>query len=133
MYKGGNNMKVKEIEAKTGLTRHALRYYEKLGLIQDVARDKNGVREYSELDLKWILFLIKMKLTKMPLEDLKLYADSFYTEDPDVESRISVLKRHKEKMAKDLEEMQETMKYIDYKIDYYENFRKESDKPDKTG
>ena len=124
MLDRGACMRMKEIEQKTGLTRHTLRYYEKIGLLQNVARDKNGLRVYSEDDLGWIQFLVKMKLTRMPLEELKIYADSYYTKEPDVDTRIEVLKKHKMKMLKELSELDETLKFIDCKIGYYEDFKK---------
>ncbi len=117
-------MKIKELEQLTGLTAYTLRYYEKVGLLQDIIRDKNGAREYSETDVIWIKFLIKMKLTRMSLEDLKVYADSYYSGEKDRTVRMEILLKHKEKMIKELSDIEEVIKYIDYKYERFKNQKK---------
>lgn len=118
-------MRIKELSELSGFSSHTLRYYEKVGLIQNVERDESGIRCYSDQDVNWVQFLTCMKKTNMPVEELKIYADSFYSNDPDVELRVRVLKDHKERIAKEIEALQEASNYVDHKIEYYENFKKE--------
>lgn len=118
-------MKIKALSEKTGLSNHTLRYYEKVGLIQDVKRGAGGVRDYSERDVDWINFLKCMKKTGMPIEELKIYADSFYSDNPDVTERIKVLSNHKDRLEDEIKRLQEASSYVDHKIAYYENFEKE--------
>lgn len=35
------------------MTIHTLRYYEQIELTGEIARDENGCRQYSELDIAW--------------------------------------------------------------------------------
>jgi DNA-binding transcriptional MerR regulator len=116
-------MRIKELSEKTGLSCHTLRYYEKIGLIQSVKRDANGQRIYDENTIGWVQFLIKMKLTRMPLSDLIVYANSFYANDPDVDKRIALLKAHKSRVLNEIAALREACTYIDYKIDYYQQFK----------
>ena len=53
-------MDIKEVSALTGIKAHTLRYYENIGLINNITRDSNGRREYSENDIKWIEFLKRL-------------------------------------------------------------------------
>lgn len=39
-------MQIAEPEQRTGVSRHALRYYEKAGLLQEVERRGNNYRDY---------------------------------------------------------------------------------------
>lgn len=118
-------MKIKTLSDKTGLSNHTLRYYEKVGLIQDVKRSDSGVRDYSDRDLDWVLFLKCMKKTGMPIEELKIYADSFYSSNPDVTERIKVLDNHKKRLIGEIDRLKEALQYVDHKIGYYENFEVE--------
>ncbi len=49
----------------TGLSVHTLRYYEKVGLLNEVKRDINGYRQYAESDISWINFVIRLRITGM--------------------------------------------------------------------
>lgn len=39
-------MKIKEVSEQYDITPDTLRYYERIGLIRNVPRDKNGIRNY---------------------------------------------------------------------------------------
>ena len=41
-------MQIAELEQRTGVNRHTLRYYEKAGLLQEVERRGNNYRDYPE-------------------------------------------------------------------------------------
>ncbi|GLX69361.1 MerR family transcriptional regulator [Paenibacillus glycanilyticus] len=41
----------------TGLPKDTLRFYEKIGILQPVARDSNHYRKYSQDDIDWILLV----------------------------------------------------------------------------
>ncbi len=43
-------MNIKKFSKLTEISAHTLRYYEKIGLILNVARDSNGHRDYNEDD-----------------------------------------------------------------------------------
>ncbi len=58
---------IQQIAKETNLSRHTLRYYERIGLILDVDRAPNGHRRYSDDDIEWIAFLKQLKATGMPL------------------------------------------------------------------
>lgn len=47
-------MNITEAGKLTSLTPNTLRYYERIGLIPPVARNKGGTREYTSKDLCWI-------------------------------------------------------------------------------
>ena len=47
-------MKISEVSEKFALSQDTLRYYERIGLISKIARDKSGIRNYTDKDCKWI-------------------------------------------------------------------------------
>ena len=63
-------MNMKEIEAKCGLTRANIRYYEKEGLLTPVRRE-NGYRDYSEEDLKLLKRIRLLRELGISLEEIR--------------------------------------------------------------
>lgn len=47
-------LSIRQFAARTGLSADTLRYYEKIGLLRQVARDASGFRVYGPRDLEWI-------------------------------------------------------------------------------
>lgn len=45
-------MKISEVSERTGFSPDTLRYYERIGLIPPVGRNKGGIRNYKEIDLR---------------------------------------------------------------------------------
>lgn len=63
-------MTVKELEARTGLDRATVRYYEKEGLIKP-RRLPNGYRDYSEEDALALEKIVLLRRLDLPLEDIR--------------------------------------------------------------
>ncbi len=113
-------MKIKEISKQTGLSEHTIRYYEKINLLQKIKKDQHGIRDFTEEDLEWLHFVKKMKLTQMPLKEIKIYADSYYSNNPDFNERIEILLNHQQRMYHEIAILQEALQHINYKINYYQ-------------
>lgn len=65
----------KEVMEKFKLLKHALRYYEKEGLLPMIKRDKNGARKYSDVDLEWLSLIRCMRAAEMPIAYIKDYIE----------------------------------------------------------
>lgn len=63
-------MKTNDIQKKTVITRDALRYYEKEGLIHPIKED-NGYRNYSEKDLETIMLIQEYRKMDISIADIK--------------------------------------------------------------
>ncbi|OAA83350.1 MerR family transcriptional regulator [Clostridium ljungdahlii] len=62
---------IKDVSNATGLTSYTIRYYEKIGFLPLLKRDKNGVRIFTESDIKYLECLIFFKKIGMSLDDIK--------------------------------------------------------------
>ncbi len=49
----------------------AVRYYERIGLIEPPHRDSAGRRRYTDNDAVWLQFLVRMRATGMPIRMLQ--------------------------------------------------------------
>ncbi|HEV8193584.1 MAG TPA: MerR family transcriptional regulator, partial [Ktedonobacterales bacterium] len=64
---------IQQASKLTGLTTHTLRYYERIALLTPVGRATNGHRRYDQQDVERITFLNYLRLTGMPLDQMKAY------------------------------------------------------------
>jgi DNA-binding transcriptional MerR regulator len=103
----------------SGLSAHALRYYERAGLLDPIDRDASGHRRYREEDLERIRFLMKLRSTGMPIREVRRYAELMRQgEDTDAE-RLALLEAHREAVLVRLEETARNLDLIDWKINFY--------------
>jgi DNA-binding transcriptional MerR regulator len=110
---------IQQISKMTGLTVHTLRYYEKIGLLNEVNRDINGYRQYSESDISWINFLIRLRITGMSVTDMKLFSDLRSQGESTISARRELLEMHQNKVLKEIKELKDNLTEIEKKIDYY--------------
>lgn len=115
-----NQFNIKEVSKLTGLSEHTLRFYEKQLLIKNISRDKNGYRIYSDFDIEWINFLIKVKNTGMKLKDLQRYAVLMEIGDSTVFERESMLIEHRKKVESQITDLENTLTKIDAKLGRYQ-------------
>ena len=114
-------MKIAEVSERYGISLDTLRYYERIGLIPPVNRNKSSIREYSEIDLKRVEFIKCMKSAGIPIEVLIEYFGLVQQEDSTIEARKEVLKEQRKHLAAKMEELQKKLDLLDYKIALYEN------------
>ncbi len=65
---------IAEVAELTGLTAHTLRYYERIGLLDPVARGPGNARRYDAGDLAWLAFLQRLRATGMAIRDMQHFA-----------------------------------------------------------
>lgn len=110
--------KIHEFSKMTGLTPYTLRFYEKEGLIT-VNRDQNNIRIYDDRNKEWIDFFLHLKKTGMTIEDLKQYLTWWYEGDSTNQNRLDLLQKQKELALKEMEQIQQGIEVLDYKIEVY--------------
>ena len=105
-----------QMAAVTGVSVHTLRYYEKIGLLLDVARDENGYRCFSEADVEWVGFLRQLKATGMPLAEMQMFAELRRQGDHTARQRREMLEAHRLKVVEQMEKLNDCLTMIDFKI-----------------
>ncbi len=109
-----------QVAAKTGLTVHTLRYYEKEGLLPFVRKSSSGLRMFSDNDLAWLSIIECLKETGMPLKGIKQYIDWFREGDATLPQRLEMFKQQQVKVLAQIEQFQKYLQKIDYKVRLYE-------------
>ncbi|PJZ02149.1 MerR family transcriptional regulator [Bacillus vallismortis] len=110
---------IQQISNMTKLSVYTLRYYEKIGLLREVRRDENGYRKYTESDMSWINFLIRLRTTGMSITDMIRFSDLRSQGESTVKKRLELLEMHQKNVLEEIEGLKDNLTKIEAKIDYY--------------
>ncbi|UGQ14089.1 MerR family transcriptional regulator [Yinghuangia sp. ASG 101] len=117
---------ISEVAARTGLSAHTLRWYERIGLMPHVGREaprsgngRAGRRRYSERDLGFLDFVGKLRATGMPVADMIRYAELAREGDATHAERHRMLVAHREEVRARISDLTSCLLVLDYKIDFY--------------
>ncbi len=114
-------MTIAEVGKKYGLTPDTLRYYEKIGLLYEVPRKKNGIRDYDERTCRRIEFVKCMRDAGVEIGTLIEYMQLFEEGKDTVGQRKKLLEEQREKLVEKQKSIQDTIKKLDYKLKLYED------------
>ncbi len=118
---------IHEVAQATGLSTHTLRYYERIGLIHPIDREQNTHRRYTSDDVGWIDFLTKLRATGMSIRDMQRYAELQRRGDETLPERVEMLKALRDKVEAHMDELNEHLKLIYYKIEIYSKMAAEKE------
>ena len=113
-------MKIKEISEKHNITPDTLRYYERVGLIPPVKRDKNGNRIYKEEDVRWIEFIKCMRSSGITIQGLIEYVNLFMQGDETIQARKELLEEQRKQLILKKQEIEDALNKLDKKIENYD-------------
>ncbi len=74
-------MNSKEVAQLFELPIDTIRYYERVGVIPPVQRDKNGYRNYTKKDLNWIFLAKSLRKAGLSIESLIEFATLAQSKD----------------------------------------------------
>lgn len=120
------SMTIAQAAAATGLSVHTLRYYERIGLLDPVERRDNSHRRYTQDDLNWIDFLLKLKATGLPVRAMLRYAElrRLGNTMESVAERKAILLDHTLSVQHTLAELQSNLAVLHQKIALYGDMEK---------
>ncbi|MGJ3256105.1 MAG: MerR family transcriptional regulator [Alcanivorax sp.] len=78
-------MQIAELEQRTGVNRHTLRYYEKAGLLQEVERRGNNYRDYPEKAVERVDMVRQLKALGFSLREIREVLDALRSDRIDCE------------------------------------------------
>ena len=113
-------MTIAEVAKKYGLTADTLRYYERVGLLPNVHRTPGGIRDYSEEDCRWVEYIKCMRSAGVSVETLIKYVELFRQGAETIQARKKLLLDQREQIVARINEMNEVLAKLDWKLDGYE-------------
>ena len=121
------SLSIAEAAEASGLSAYTLRYYEQIGLIAPIGR-RSGARRYSDADMRWLDFLVRLRATGMSMRDMQRYAQLLRIGNSSAASlaeRQALLEDHAACLEAEIRAQRETLAYIRKKIRLYEEMRAE--------
>jgi DNA-binding transcriptional MerR regulator len=113
----GIDLSIGEIAKRTGLSVHALRFYEREGLLLSghIPRGRGGRRRYSASDVDWIA-IFKLRASGMPLSEIRRFAELVREGLGNEHQRLELLREHQRRVAARLAESNECLELITWKV-----------------
>ncbi|MFC7388173.1 MerR family transcriptional regulator [Sphaerisporangium rhizosphaerae] len=116
-----NDLSIGEVAKRIGLSVHALRLYEREGLLAgEVRRDDRGRRVYSDWDVEWLANCVKFRASGMPLATIGRLAALVRAGSGNEAERLELLRAHRLRVAEQLARLHDCLDLIDTKVASYE-------------
>ena len=112
-------MTIAEVSKRYNITPDTIRYYEKIGLIPHVPRNKSGIRDFDENSCNWIEFIKCMRSAGLSIEVLTQYISLFKQGNETAKARKELLVEQRKKLLEKQEDINRTIKRLDDKIELY--------------
>ncbi|CAK7038443.1 MerR family transcriptional regulator [Tissierella sp.] len=113
-----------EMAKKLNVAPSTLRYYDKEGLLPFLERSGGGIRMFKDEDFEYLSTIECLKKAGMSIKDIKSFIDWCIEGDSTIEQRLESIKRQRESVLAQIEQMHETLNMLDYKQWYYETAKK---------
>lgn len=109
-----------QVAEQTGFSLDTLRYYERIGLLDDIERTSGGQRVFTEGDLAWLRILRCLRDTGMPIQRMMRYAELARGGDATLAERMAVLAEHDHDIDEKIATLRTEQEHIRAKIAYYQ-------------
>lgn len=116
---------VGEMAKIIGVAPSTLRYYDKEGLLPFIKRSESGVRIFGEQDLNTLSIIHCLKQSGLSIKEIKSFIDMVQQGDDTIDERLELFENRRKMLEKQIKEMQNTLKVLDYKCWYYQTAKKE--------
>jgi DNA-binding transcriptional MerR regulator len=122
------HLSIGQASQRTGLSVHALRFYEREGLMATaVHRDAEGRRSYSEEDLEWLDLCVKLRGSGMPIAAVRRYAELVRAGTGNETDRLVILREHQERLTAQIAALSVCLETVTFKVKLYEERTGEAD------
>ncbi len=98
-------MRIAELEQRTGVSRHTLRYYEKEGLLLEVGRRGNNYREYSEKAVQRVGMVRQLKALGFSLKEIREVLDALRSDSIDCDQGAALMAEKKAAVDRKITEL----------------------------
>ena len=111
---------LQEVVLRSGLSEHTLRYYERIGLLDRVKRDRSsGHRRYTAVDVQNIETLACLRTTGMSIEDMRTYFALLKDGRAAADQQLALFEAQKKALEQELAQKQEHLRYLEQKVTFW--------------
>lgn len=111
-----------EVAEAVGLSVHALRFYEREGLlIGPLERTAGGRRRYTQVDVDWLGVCMRLRESRMPLSELKRFATLVRDGPGNEADRLALLDDHRARVDAQIQALEQAREIIAWKTEVYQD------------
>jgi DNA-binding transcriptional MerR regulator len=115
-------MTIGQAARRTGLSVHALRFYEREGLLATpVQRAADGRRRYTEDDLEWLELCIKLRSSGMPVAAVRRYTELVRAGAGNEAERLMLMRAHQDRLTGQIAALTACLEMVTFKVKLYED------------
>ncbi len=107
---------IKELERRTQVSAHTLRYWAKCGLFPNITRDNNDYRLFDDTDVMWVTTVRCLRETGMSIKRVLAYLKLCDLGEATLPERIDILKAQKAEILETLSTYQAALLHLEKKI-----------------
>lgn len=126
-------MKIAEVSKRYGVSTDTLRYYERIGLLRHVPRNKSGIRDYDEASCNAVEFVKCMRDAGMSIESLVEYMELLEQGDETTAARKELLLRQGDEIRERIAGLERALARLEYKIEHYDEVMTATERTLRTG
>lgn len=112
---------ISEAARQVGISIPTIRYYEKLGLIDEAPKNERGYKLYSQTAIQYLGFIVNLRETDMSLEKIKRYVDAYKAGDN--AECYAILQAHALEVESELQKRQQILTKIHYKVSHFNKLK----------
>ncbi|MEU6289054.1 MerR family transcriptional regulator [Streptomyces sp. NPDC046988] len=117
----GRDLTIQEMAQRSGFSEPTLRYYEKIGLLGEVARDaSSGHRRYEPATVERVEALSCLRSAGMTVSGMRRYLDLLAQGDSAAAEQRELFSTQAQKLAADIEQLQLRLTYLRRKADLWD-------------
>jgi DNA-binding transcriptional MerR regulator len=115
-------LSIGEVAERLSLSVHALRFYEREGLMAEpIRRDTGGRRVYTEDDIGWLEVCLILRGSGMPLPAIRRYTELVREGAGNERERRDLLAGHREDVLAQITALHRSLDLINFKIGVYDD------------
>ncbi len=106
---------INEVSQMTHLSKPTIRYYEEIGLLQDITRDKNNIRLFSDSQVMRLRMIQCMRSTGMGIDMIRHYIGLSNEDAIGLKERYSIILQQEELLLEKKDEIEKQLAFIQHK------------------
>jgi DNA-binding transcriptional MerR regulator len=116
------SLSIGQVAERTGLSVHALRFYEREGIFANpVRRAPGGRRLYTEDDVDWLTVCIILRASGMPIPVIRRYTELVRQGTGNEKERLGIMHTHHDRVKAQIARLTECLDLISFKVGVYED------------
>ncbi|BAK44552.1 MerR family transcriptional regulator [Eggerthella sp. YY7918] len=103
---------IAEVVDTTGISAFTIRYYDKCGFLPELARDRRGIRSFSDADIAQLHFVEALRKSGLSIEGIQYYVKLQKRGEATRKERLDIVKAQETVLEYQLAELEESLKRL---------------------